>query len=43
MLKNVQEAKFNKILIPITNIAIDQSQRSLVHSSRSSRISSLTS
>ena len=30
MLKNVQEAKFNKILIPITNIAIDQSQRSLV-------------
>ena len=30
MLKNVQEAKFNKILIPITNIAVDQSQRSLV-------------
>ncbi len=30
MLKNVQEAKFNTILLPIANIAIDPSQRNMV-------------
>jgi hypothetical protein len=30
MLKNVQEAKFKKVLIPISKIAIDKSQQSLI-------------
>jgi hypothetical protein len=30
MLKNVQEAKFNKVLTPIAGIAVDKSQQSLV-------------
>jgi len=30
MLKNMQEAKFNKVLIPISNVVLDPAQQSKV-------------